>query len=144
VSPGERVRYLSGDWKVDPLLPASVILRWHRRWRKDSPQHLYPGSSPNEVYVGVELPPVVPALEDGLWYTEAQHAAVAELAEDLRIRHNWPGFKNPSPRLVGHEDLDAYGRWDTGGGWDPGYLRPTPRFRWDMVYAHLAAVGAVI
>lgn len=139
VSADERRRYLDGRWRTDARLRASSIDRWRLRWSgRSSPQHLFPGPSANGVYVGIELPPLITPTAEGLWYTDEQHALVARLFTDLAERHGWDGVDAaPHPRLLGHEDLDAYGRWDPGGGWDPGALRATPRFDWSRVAAGL-------
>lgn len=133
VSTEERQSYLSGRWHEG--LPLGAVRRWGDLWGRGSPQHLFPGRSANSAYVGVELPPLLTPGADGTWYTLSQHEAVARLAEDLRVRHGWPDWPSelPCPRLLGHEDLDAYGRWDRDGGWDPGALRALPRFRWGLV-----------
>jgi N-acetyl-anhydromuramyl-L-alanine amidase AmpD len=140
VDKAERALYLSGRWRTDRRLASTAVQLWARAWAR-SPQHLFPSSAPNDDYVGVELPPLLKPSSDGLWYTPAQHRAVARLADDLRRRHGWPAFWDdvlPVPRLLGHEDLDAFGRWDRGGGWDPGALRAVPRFRWATVAAELS------
>ncbi len=135
VSAEERSLYLSAAWTRDRRLNDSAVGRWLSWWRVRSPQHLFPGPSANGVYVGLELLPLRMPLPSGLWFTDAQHELVARLADDLRRRHGWPAWPTtlPCARLLGHEDLDAFGRWDRGGGWDPGALRAAPRFSWRMV-----------
>lgn len=141
IEPPQREAYLSGRWRTDRRLVAAAVNRWRDQWFPwASPQHLFPGSSPNGAYVGCELPPLAKPTADGLWYTLAQHLSVAALASDLRARHGWPSWATrglPCQRLLGHEDLDAYERWDKGGGWDPGALRAQPRFSWKLVQAAL-------
>lgn len=147
VAADERQLYLSGRWMTDRRLASSAVARWHQYWATDSgygfssPQHLFPSSAPNADYVGAELSPLEKPRDNGLWYTDEQHQGVAELADDLRRRHGWPAWWTegalPCPRLLGHEDLDAFGRWDAGGGWDPGALRAVPRFSWLAVQALL-------
>jgi hypothetical protein len=146
VSAEERKLYLSGLWVKERRLAVMPLKLWRGRWGYGkSPQHLFPGPSVNGDYVGVELPPLrdppIIGRMQGLWYTAKQHVAVARLADDLRKRHGWPTFPTqlPCPRLLGHEDLDAFGRWDKGGGWDPGALRAAPRFDWNLVEGELAA-----
>jgi hypothetical protein len=138
VSKSERKKYLSGAWEKD--FPKSAVSRWRERWpRYKSPQHLYPGSSANEVYVGCEMIPLAKTRQNGLWFTDEQHEAMAALSADIANRHSWPDGWQFSPRLIGHEDVDAYGRWrNLGTGkynapWDPGGLRAKPRFSWDVV-----------
>lgn len=143
VDAAERRLYLSGRWGKDKRLASSAVARWTALWKQPSPQHLFPSSAPNSDYVGVELPPLsqAPVIGpmQGLWYTAEQHEAVARLADDLRDRHGWPAWPTALPcrRLLGHEDVDAFGRWDRGGGWDPGALRSAPRFDWAAVRALL-------
>ena len=131
VSRRERRRYLSGTWVRD--VPSEALLWWRRRWGEHgykSPQHIYPTKSPNGCYIGLEMLPRWGKGPDGLWFTPAQHAAVAALWQDIKRRH---GLDDKPGRLVGHEDLDAYARWDEIGGWDPGAMRGWPRFDWDKV-----------
>ncbi len=140
ISGEERKLYLSGAWTRDQRLNDSAVGRWLGHWRVRSPQHLFPGTSANGVYIGIELLPLRMPNPNGLWFTDAQHALVARLAEDLRRRHGWPAWPTtlPCARLLGHEDLDAFGRWTkAGGGWDPGALRASPRFSWKLVAAAL-------
>lgn len=153
VSSAEHSAYLSGAWAAK--LPATGVKRWRSRWALrgyKSPQHLFPGPTPNGVYVGAELLPLVPARTDGLWYSDEQHQAVARLALDLAARHGFEvdlrlaaaELPLPCSRLLGHEDLDAFGRWDknrSGQGWDPGALRDRPRFLWDSVRRAIEAAG---
>jgi hypothetical protein len=146
ISASERADYLSGRWRTAWGLPAEAVERWERRWPGyASPQALYPTKSPNACYVGLELLPleVAAVKSDGLWYTPEQHEAVALLGVDLARRHSWPrGWQN-SPRLVGHEDLDAKERWDRGGGWDPGGLRARPRIDWHRIAARIQQLSSL-
>lgn len=135
ISRKERAKYLSGEW-VNDFNPDAIELWRERHPGYKSPQHLYPGTSPNGCYVGVELQPLERSREDGLYFTDAQHESVADLGKDLARRHYWPGNWMETPRLVGHEAVDAYGRWETAYTnmpWDPGALRFSPRFDWDKV-----------
>jgi len=133
VSALDRMRYLSGRWLK--RVKARAVELWRSRWKGyKSPQHLYPTKSPNSCYIGVEMVPLEEPDEDsGLWFTEAQHEAVAQLANDLAKRHGWPENWKETPRLVGHEDVSPLTRWDNQGGWDPGALRPRPRFSWAKI-----------
>lgn len=138
ISAAERLSYLLGRWRT--TAPTLGVELWSDRWPGyKSPQHLYPTRSPNGCYVGVELVPLAAgtALPGGLWFTRAQHQAVAELARDLAERHDWPDGWERSPRLLGHEDIDAFARWDVQGGWDPGSMRPRPRFDWVLASGSL-------
>ena len=133
VAKEERKRYLSGDWLWDFQNGTGLDL-WKRRWPfYASPQHLFPGTSPNGAYIGVELVPSLEEDEDGLWFTPDQHQAVVDLLHERALYHKWPDEWYRTGRLCGHEDLDAYARWDKGGGWDPGALRMKPRFDWAFV-----------
>lgn len=152
----ERPLYLDGRWLTDKRLSATAVKLWQKTWARTSwwtidesmsPQHLYPSTQPNWDYVGLELPPLLKPTSEGLWYTDAQHDLVAKLWIDLAKRHSWAGWMDtvtrgrlPHNRLLGHEDLDAFERWDRGGGWDPGALRAAPRFDWDRVAARLVTL----
>lgn len=135
ISLTERATFLSGRWLRKGALPPKAVALWQARWPAyKSPQHLYPTQSPNGCYLGVELVPLAERRrENGLWFTDAQHGAVRDLATDIEIRHRFPGNWRTTPRLVGHEDIDAFGRWDPGGGWDPGAMRQKPRFDWGRI-----------
>jgi N-acetyl-anhydromuramyl-L-alanine amidase AmpD len=141
VSRLERRRYLNGTWHK--RLSHEGVVRWHKRWPGfKSPQHLYPGKSPNGAYIGVEVLPlshmrvVTGGGHKGTWFTERQYSAVARLWIALWVQHGTWGCNalSPGPRLVGHEDVDAFGRWDPFGGWDPGAMRVRPRFDWNLVF----------
>ena len=45
--------------------------------------------------------------------------------------------KLPSPRLVGHEDIEPLERWNKQGGWDPGALRVKPKFVWASIHRRI-------
>lgn len=139
ISRKERRHYLRGTWvgelskRLLRMHPGVVL--WRSKWPGiDSPQHLYPTRSPNGCYVGVELVPLTTKYVNatGLWFTEAQHRAVGWLGRDLAQRHKWPANWYRTGRLVGHEDIDAFARWDGRGGWDPGALRFPVRFNWGL------------
>ena len=129
----ERRRYLSGSWKRH--VPPRALREWQRRWpHEKSPQHLYPTKSPNGSYIGVEMIPLAHRrIASSFWFTDAQHASVALLYKDWAARHCWGEYHASSPRLLGHEDIDAFARWDKAGGWDPGAMRQLPRFGWHVV-----------
>lgn len=151
VGGAHRQKYLSGSWASPVLCPTcrgrslpdaahfASVSRWRERWRGyRSPAHLYPGESANDAYVGVELIPVTGvsgtiAAGPNETFTEAQYTALNTLLDDLAGAHGFPaGWRNTS-RLVGHEDVGLLDRHDSSGGWDPGALRPTPRFDWAKV-----------
>lgn len=50
--------YLDGSWVRK--LPAEVVAAWRAHWPNfKSPAHVFPGRSPNNVYVGIECLPIV-------------------------------------------------------------------------------------
>ncbi|HET6283129.1 MAG TPA: N-acetylmuramoyl-L-alanine amidase [Polyangia bacterium] len=130
----DRQAYLSGVWKA--RLPKVLVDAWVTRWPAyRSPTHLYPGPSPNNAYVGIELlvwtnrcpgRPHAP----GLKYTTAQHAAAAALTLDIASRWIFPTGWQDTGRLACHEDISPLTRTSKGNGWDPGILRPAPWFDW--------------
>lgn len=127
VDPLERLAYLDGTW-MRKLNPAAVN-RWFDKWPGiKSPSHLYPSKSPNEDYLGVELIPLNSRGDNGTLFTPAQYTALAELIDDIQDRYG-----QTLKSLVGHEDLEPLTRWNSGGGWDPGFLRANPYFRWDLI-----------
>lgn len=125
----QREMYLSGAWeKTHPR----VFARWKENWlhhNHKSPSHLYPGPSPNNVYIGVEL---LPDKEYGVFFTDEQYKALRALWIDIRLRHGLVAFQKE--RFLGHEDLNPLDRWSEGGGWDPGALREKPFFDWKAVW----------
>jgi N-acetyl-anhydromuramyl-L-alanine amidase AmpD len=131
----DRDAYLSGRWKKK--LPKAFVSAWTARWPQyRSPSHLYPGRSPNNAYVGMELlvwqegcagEPRTP----GAKYTTTQHDAAAALAADVARRWALPAGWPSSGRLACHEDISPLTRTSKGQGWDPGVLRAAPWFDWD-------------
>lgn len=137
LSAEERRLYLSGEW--ERMLPKKLVDLWKRRWPAySSPAHLFPGTSPNNVYCGVELLPLEPKpagfepMFPGARHTLAQHQAVAMLAADLGDRRGLPRGWHRTGRLVGHEDLEPLARSTRGAGWDPGFLRPGGDLYFDL------------
>jgi N-acetyl-anhydromuramyl-L-alanine amidase AmpD len=125
MSAADLAAYRSGSWshRIDAT-------HWRRAWEHrgfSSPLELYPGRSPNSVYVGIELLPLEQTGERGLRFTIAQHDRVSQLAGDIAARYL---LGHAVGRWVGHEDVTPVSRWDAGGGWDPGARRATPRFDW--------------
>jgi len=130
----ERPKYLDGSWSS--LLPPTLVALWRGRWPGyKSPAHLFPGPSPNNVYVGVEMLPLQHPLATGSLYTVAQEQAVAALATAIGKRWKLPTGWHRGPRLLGHEDLNPLTRSTKKppAGWDPGGLREFPWFRWSVV-----------
>lgn len=126
----QRNQMLDGSW-VDHV-SSKALYFWNRRWlpRFKSPQHLFPGESGNRAYIGIEMIPSL-TLIDGSFFNSIQYDTLSALISDIRIRHNMNDDKN---KLVGHEDLQPYERWDNDGGWDPGALRQDPYFFWDRLH----------
>ncbi len=162
--PNDRESFLDGSWvdelaSKEPQRP-NVPTLWKARWPSfKSPAHLFPGPSPNQVYVGIEMIPLTgavgqpaPLISNGVArkYTDAQHQTVAKLIADIAARWNLPDeiWDASSGRLVGHEDVNPLERSVASGGWDPGALRDVPQFDWDYVRAQnqpqavAAATGA--
>lgn len=137
-----REAYLSGEWLKK--IPAVVVERWRKQWPNfRTPQHLFPSQAPNTDYIGVEMIPIGahyggPAFRMGIRFTEAQHEAAVELALEIEVRQNFPKGWYGTPRLVGHEDVGLLDRHDSIGGWDPGWLRPSPHFDFGWVRSHVA------
>lgn len=131
----QRQLYLSGAWET--MVSARVVARWKAKWKGvASPVHLYPTKSANACYIGIEFIPDTQAL-----FSPQQYDKGGALVCDIATRH---GFMNallegkfPSPRLVGHEDVEALERWDKNGGWDPGALREVPKFDWAKIYKRI-------
>lgn len=140
----ERDTYLSGAWEHE--LPPELVALWRAAWPTfKTPAHLFPGSSPNNVYVGLELLPLedtpeTPPAFAGARYTLAQHQGVVMLAGDIGDRHELPTGWAASSRLVGHEDVNPITRSTKHppAGWDPGALRPAPWFDFGWVRRMLA------
>lgn len=151
---GKRARGQGSQGLIGPVSKTAVS-RWQESWDGyQSPQHLFPTRYVNDSYVGIEMPPCgfhvdgkwkhLPDHEphrEGLRHTTGQHVAIAILAWDLAQRWGWPNdwHVDPrgnarSPRLLGHEDVDLFGRSNRSGGWDPGWLRKSVWFDWDFVY----------
>lgn len=131
-----RPKYLNGSW-VNLVTP-NMLAMWRAKWPQYSnPYTLFPGKSPNFYYVGIEMIPCADGygipMRPGLRFTKAQHDSIIKLGRDLAIRHGWPKGWNQTARLLGHEDVDPIDRDDSGGGWDPGYLRMNPYFDFEYV-----------
>lgn len=148
-APDQRQAFLSGAWGHS--LPKAYVDAWHVRWPGHaSPAHLFPGPSPNMVYVGMELLcwqrgcPGVPLSPEQL-YTEDQYAAAAALAADVARRWGFiTGWWDGTGMLACHEDLNPLDRTAGGQGWDPGVVRSTPYFDWSHFLAAVRAAAGVI
>jgi hypothetical protein len=130
VSAKEREDMLDGDWIAHPSDHALEL--WRAKWKGyESPQHLFPTRSPNASYIGIELIPQIEEDANGELFTAPQYSALAIFVARVAEIHKID--TSDQRKLLGHEDLDPYGRWDSRGGWDPGALRDKPYFRWDRV-----------
>ena len=133
-APEERAAFQSGAW--ESKLPSSYVAAWKARWPgAKSPAHLFPGPSPNNVYVGMEMlcwqeGCAGSPREDGMLYTTAQHEAAAHLCQDIGSRWELPAAWSASARMVCHEDVNPLTRTAKGQGWDPGVVRNNPSFDW--------------
>lgn len=128
----ERSKYLSGAW--EKAVAPALLARWKARWPGfKSPAHLFPGSSPNNVYIGVELTPLPKRDPANGLFTVEQYRSVAALANDIGTRWALGARWWRGPRLLGHEDLNPI----TRPGWDPGALRVVPDFQWSAVLGRL-------
>ena len=141
----ERQAFLSGAWQSQ--LPAELVARWKLTWiGYKSPAHLFPGPSPNNAYIGIEMLPVVkgcgysppPWLKTGR-YSAAQCFAVAALTKDIAARWGFPPAWTRTGRLAGHEDLNPLQRHTNKppAGWDPGSLRADSWFDRDWLRARI-------
>ncbi len=132
VSVAERAAYLDGSWKkkVSPL----TVKYWEDKWNESSPSHLYPGKSVNDVYLGVELIPLIKCLPNKSLFTPEQYKALYSLIKDIEKRYFFSQILLGG-RLVGHEDVNPLTRSSVSGGWDPGARRKDPSFFWNMVWA---------
>lgn len=150
--PSERAAFLDGTWAdLLPGLPGrQVVKRWRQRWPSvKSPAHLFPGSSPNQVYVGVELLVWQAGcagmpIDSGGLYTLAQYRALADLAHDIGRRWEFPAGWYRTGRLCTHEDLNPLQRSAQGQCWDPGVMRDRPWFNWDRLASALGQREAAV
>lgn len=139
---GTRAFYLDGTW--EHLCAAEVVAQWREKWpAKKHPYSLFPSTSPNADYVGVEMIPIGDGFggkprAPGLLFTQRQHDAAIALGKDLAERHSFALGWAKTGRLVGHEDVDPLNRCDGHGGWDPGWLRRYPYFDFGYVRAGLS------
>ncbi len=130
----DRQAYLTGTW--EKTAGQTLTNLWHHRWAGyKSPAHLYPGSSPNNAYVGMEMIPIIKGSDAiphkvGMIFTREQHEAVARLIYDISQRWKFPVGWEATGRLACHEDITPLTRMAKGQGWDPGNLRDNPWFDW--------------
>ena len=145
VDGAERRDYLSGNWLAK--VAKGVASWWKARWVGiQSPQHLYPSTSPNEDYVGIELVPCVAYVKGnngslkpvfgepagpGQRFTAQQYTSLAMLVNELSSKY---GIPLSGGRLVGHEDIDPMDR----PGWDPGDMHGY--FSWSLLRGIIAGL----
>lgn len=140
-----RSAYFDGSWRT--RCSAETVKEWDQKWgpSRHHPYQLFPSTSPNDDYVGCEMIPIGDGYggsprAPGLRFTQAQHDSAIALGIDVGMRNSYPPGWASADRLVGHEDVDPIERSDTGGGWDPGWLRPSPYF--DFSYVRHGIVAA--
>jgi hypothetical protein len=140
VTAAQRAMLLNGTWRAHVSDEGEAL--WEKRWPGvKSPQHLFPTTSPNDAYLGIEtvqLEANDPAT--GTRFTVAQYESTAE---QIVIWERAYGWKAEGRRLVTHEDVQPFTRWDDGGGWDPGVLRAVPRYDWDRLLSQIRLARAV-
>lgn len=146
-----RLGYISGNWET--TAGAHFVALWKKRWPTyKTPAHLYPGTSPNNAYVGIEMLPLqrkVPLkpMRPGLQYTLEQHQAVAKLAFNIASRWGFPVGWERTGRFATHEDITPLERMAKKEGWDPGVNRSQPWLNWsyliDSIRVHIANAGLV-
>jgi hypothetical protein len=109
------------------------------RWNARTPADLLPpgANDPNQIYIGVELL----GNETASGFTSAQYDALARLVVDVARRHGFAIHAAPSPRLLGHEDVEPIRRSNRYGGWDPGAHRTRPVFSWSGLWSRMQAIG---
>lgn len=129
----DRQLYLSGAWRKK--VSEKVLRMWERKWGStSSPLHLFPSTSVNEDYLGVEIIPALKRFPNGSLFSSKQYDALALLIRDIENRHKITLLHH---RLVGHEDLEPLTRWTSKEGWDPGGLSDDPKFLWPEVIRRL-------
>ncbi|MGB0717905.1 MAG: N-acetylmuramoyl-L-alanine amidase [Alphaproteobacteria bacterium] len=129
------------DWRK--LYPAAAR-HWQAAYghRAFEPSGLYPGRNFNETAIHIEFIPLrdwegvtLPSLAEEIdvwglsWYSDAQYQAGGLLAEDIASRHGWKLSDDWFQECVlEHSAVSPITRSHSGGGWDPGVLRDSPRF----------------
>lgn len=139
VTASERSRLLDGSWRAWTSDAAEAL--WDARWPGvKSPQHLFPSASGNDSYEGLETWKL-PARDatTGTYYTAAQYKSTAEWV--VEREREW-GFVAEGSRLVTHEDVQPFTRWDAEGGRDPGVLRLAPFYDWPRLLSEIAFARA--
>lgn len=129
VSAVDRRDFLSGHWGT--RVPSALYSWWRARWPGVlSPSHLYPSTTANEDYIGIEMIPCGTYVKGnaGSWkpifgtpiggdrgrFTGAQYTAAAMLC--LTLCRDYSIIARSKGRILGHEDVNPL----TRPGWDPG------------------------
>lgn len=130
LEPAHRRAYLDGSWTQ--LLPSALVSGWQQRWPDTpSPAHLFPGLSPDQVYIAIELLPLVAGvvarpMASASRHTVRQHEAAVALAKDIGDRRDFVPMWSRSGRLVAEEDLHPLRRSPCAvPGRDPGNIDAT-------------------
>ena len=123
----QRAALLDGTWRAHVSDEGERL--WDARWPGvKSPQHLFPTASGNDAYLGIEtVQGETTDKETASRFTMAQYRATAAQIVAWERTH---GFVAEGRRLVTHEDLQPFERWDAHGGWDPGWLRIPATYNW--------------
>ena len=143
---GTRAVYKTVDGVKEPTwhkkVSAATAIQWALRWGPlgfNDPTDLYPSTSPNVDYIGLEIIPCGDGfgtpMRPGLRFTKAQHDSVVRLAVDLAKRHGWKTGWEKTSMFASHEDVQPMDRHDSKGGWDIGILRAEPFF--DLAYVQV-------
>lgn len=130
VSALDRRDFLSGHWEAK--VPRDLVSWWKARWPGVlNPSHLYPSTSANLDYIGIELIPCGTYLKGngGSWkpvfgkpiggakgrFTGAQYVASALLSLQLSVDYSI--MLRKTGRVVEHSDINPITRpgWDIGG-----------------------------
>lgn len=135
----QRAALLDGTWRAHVSDEGEAL--WAKRWPGvKSPQHLFPTSSGNDAYLGIETVQIEKVdHETGTRFTAAQYTATARQIVAWERAH---GFKAEGTRLVTHEDVQPFERWDARGGWDPGVLRSPHTYDWARLLNELKMARA--
>lgn len=136
VSKVQRQRLLDGSWRAWTSDEAEA--QWDKWWPGvKSPQHLFPTASGNDSCEGFEtwkLDEIDP--ETTSYYTIHQYRSTAQWVVE---RERALGFVAEGVRLLTHDALDPFERWDSKGGRDPGAMRPNPFYNWPLLLECIAA-----
>ncbi len=140
VSARQRAMLLDGTWRAWCSDLGERL--WGERWPGvKSPQHLFPTASGNGSYEGAEFWKLdANDPETGTPYTADQYRSGGQWIAE---RERACGFVAEGRRLVTHEDVQPFERWDAHGGWDPGVIRAKPTYNWPLLLECIAAAREV-